>query len=140
MNNQRTYLICVQISLFASTVFFVLYYFSILNLIKQEKPKQYTIIGKSCGMGNMGSSIYISHEGEKHYLNFTKKQCKSISIGQSIELFYNRKYNYFYIPNTLFLYERYIFGCFFCFILTFFPWISYRNKLYHYLDKKRKKP
>jgi hypothetical protein len=131
-------MIFFRLVLIAFTSFFFFYYLSIENLIRTGKTEQYIIASKSCGTGNTGSSITIIHLGGEYNLSYpkTKRECRDLMVGSKIELFYNETFDYFYIPETINLYINYIFMCFIPFLLSFFPWIKYRDTFYKYMDRK----
>jgi len=131
----QIYVLSIRAILFLMTLFFIFYYFNIQWLIKNTLPKEYLVVAKSCGNGNQGSTIWILHNGGKYSLSYDKNKCKTVQINSKITLYHSDTYDYFYIPNTLWLYKRYILFCGILFLLSFIPYLKFKKYLYNNLGK-----
>ena len=136
MNNILIYLLRAFLILFF--IFFVCYYFDIKNLTKNEKPNLYKIEVLTCKLRS-GSSAGIYHNEKYYSIGIKKEDCYKYNLGDKISLYYNKKFDYFYVPNTLVLYERYIYASLFLVILSFLPLRKFKNMVFDYMDNQIKK-
>jgi hypothetical protein len=118
---------------FISLVFFIMYFYNIKNMITTEKPNLYTIVEVTC-KSRSGSSVGVFHMGEYYSIEVTNQQCRNYIIGDKISMYYNSKYNYFYLPNTLYLYKRFIYASFLSIILSFLSFKKLKTKIFNFLD------
>ena len=118
---------------FISLIFFTMYFYNIKNMISTEKPNRYEITETTC-KSRSGSSVGIIHQGEHYSIEVTNEDCRKYMIGDEILLYYNNKYDYFYLPNTLYLYKRFIYASFISIILSFISFKKIKTKIFNFLD------
>ncbi len=115
-------------------VFFILYYFDIQRMIKEDSPKKYMISEVSLRK-RYSSSVGVVYNNKYYRIGVKKKDGLNYNIGDSISLYYNKKHDYFYVPNTLNLYLRYIYASLFSLLLSFIPWVKIKSKMDAYNSK-----
>lgn len=130
-----TYIKIIRLICVFSCFFFIGYYFDIKKMINNQTPEQYYIKVITC-KERSGSSVGIHKNGEYYSIGVSREKCYNYNINDTILLFYNKKYNYFYVPNTLTLYKRYIYASLFMVIITFLPLNKFKTLIFDYLDKK----
>jgi hypothetical protein len=106
-------------------------------MINNQTPEKYYIKVITCKKRS-GSSVGIYKNGEYYSIGVSREKCYNYNINDTILLYYNKKHNYFYVPNTLTLYKRYIYVSFFIVIISFLPLDKFRTLIFDYLDKKIK--
>lgn len=112
-------------------IFFVVYYCDVKNLEKNNIPKKYFVSDISLRK-RYSSSIGIRYNNKYYNIGLKKNQVLTYAVGDSISLYYNKKYDYFYVPNTLKLYLRYIYASIFSLLLSFIPWNKLKKKMDDY--------
>lgn len=122
-----------MISLIA-IIFFIMYYYDVRKMEKLDIPKKYVISDVSLRK-RYGSSIEINYNGKYYNIGLKKKEVLNSKVGDSISLYYNKKYDYFYVPNTLKLYLIYIYASIVSFLLSFIPWTKLKKNLDDYNSK-----
>lgn len=126
---ENSFLIIVWkvISLIA-IVFFIFYYYDVKNMEKNQVHKKYVISDVSLRK-RYGSSVGVNYNNNFYSIGLKKEEVLRYKEGDSISLYYNRKYDYFYVPNTLGLYLRYIYASIFSLLLSFIPWVKIKKNI-----------
>lgn len=117
-----------------SVIFFILYYYDVKKMIKEDSPKNYVISDVSLRK-RYSSSIGINYNNKYYNIGLKKEQVLEYKVGDSISLYHNKKYDYFYVPHTLKLYLIYICASLFSFVLSFIPWMKLKKKMDEYNNK-----
>jgi len=123
-----------RVSSIISIIFFLLYLYDIKTMIKVELPQKFIISDISSNLRHTSSiGVYLNN---KYYsINVKRKDALVYKVGDSVLLYYNKKHDYFYVPETLTLYFRYIYASVFSFLLTFIPWMKIKKKMDDYNNK-----
>lgn len=129
------YILFLRIIFIFIVAFFVGYYLDIRKMINNQEPTSYVIKDITCKLRS-GSSIGIYHQGKYYSIGVSRVKCYQYNINDLIYLYYNEKYNYFYVPNTLKLYERYIYASILMVIFSFLPLSKFKNIIFSFLDRK----
>jgi len=119
-------------------IFFTIgYYFTIEEMIKHEDPQLYKISSLKCRKKS-GSAVGIHYLGKYYSVEVTRENCNNYNLNDSICLYYNEKYDFFYVPDSLYLYKRYIYGSVLLFLFSLLPLSKIQNFIFNYLDEKIK--
>lgn len=112
-------------------VFFVMYLYNIETMVKNDLPQKFIISDVSSTLRHT-SSVGINFDNKYYNINVKRKDALTYKIGDSILLYYNKKYDYLYVPGTLKLYYRYIYASVFSFLLSLIPWSKIKIKIDNY--------
>ena len=81
------------------------------------------IVEKRCSAAPSITSFVKVKKGNKTYtVNLPEQECVNYSIGEKIELNYNKKYDYFYIPTMEKAVNSRIIFSTLALLLSVFPW------------------
>ena len=97
-------------------LFSVLCFYNVRALEREGKSTKYVIIGLT--INGRSKDILVNRESKEYVVGYNKEDYYQLKVGDSILLYYNEQYDYFYLPNTLGLYKRYIIASF-CFLVFF---------------------
>jgi len=111
----------------ALIVWSIIVYYENLNLEESGQIKKYGIIDRYCNKSfKRSSSISFQTEQGVNDIEIPNfKMCNSYK--DSIELVYSSNFNYYYLPNSIWKYKRYIIGSFIVLVVSILPWIRIKN-------------
>lgn len=106
-------------------------YYENKNLEVNGVREKFKIVEKNCRRSSTGGLRLIYFEDKKKEVNRIEAtgydEC--IAIGDSLELVYNFKLDYYFLPDSLWRYERYIIGCIFSLFFSVLPWTWIKKNL-----------
>src|SRR5690606_36718196 len=75
----------------------IIYYNEVKEL--EEKPTSgYTVTGQYCHSYQKQSSVHVEYKEKTYTIWVKRNECKDYPVGSQIQLVYNGKYDYFYVP------------------------------------------
>lgn len=107
----------VRLISFLGCAYFLHREYLIVELESNTLPEKYEVIKKSCRL-RRGSHVIINSKYGEYTIEYYRKKCHSLEIGDSIELFYSKEYDFFHVPNSN-VNRRYIYGLICFFLMTF---------------------
>ncbi len=103
--------------------------YALFFFIQNNNPENNFIIEhqvikqKRCSSApRISSFVQIEKGGKKYTVNLPEQDCVNYSIGDEIKLYYNNKYDYFYIPNRIKVEISRVAISGIVFILLLLPW------------------
>jgi hypothetical protein len=105
----------------------ILFYNENINLQSNVERENYKIIEKFCNKTfNRSSSISFQTKQGIYDVEIPNyKICKSYE--DSITLIYSKKINHYFLPDSLWKYKRYVYGCIILVIASVLPWIRMKS-------------
>ena len=116
-----------RIALLFLICFFTAYYFNVKELIRLGKSGYFEVTDQSCWRGAV--TVTVKRDDELYHLQYPGFHCSDKLVGQKVKLYYNEKFDYFYVPNTLGLYLGYIEMPVLMLFITFLPWGKWQRQL-----------
>lgn len=111
-------------------------YFENSFLERNGKIINVKIINKECiNSGSRAQYVDVFYKNKKYNRIEIPNKEYCIGLTDTIPLIYNKNSDSFYVPNTIFMNERFVLGSFILVLASLFPW----NKLDVYLKKKFKR-
>ena len=118
-------------------VFFALSLVVYLYVIYTENKKleesglmvEVVVSKKYCdGASFRSREVFVFFKNEEYYVEFPNtKSCSE--LGDKVSLFYSEKYDYFYIPGTIYKYKRHVIIGLFHLLLSLLPWNKIKSLL-----------
>lgn len=76
-------------------------FFYIQNNYNETIAEEHFIVNKRCSAApRISSFIEIEKQKKIYTVNLSEQDCRSYSVGQKILLNYNKKYDYFFYPDS----------------------------------------
>ena len=128
-----------QIGFFIISIVFCFYqinsYYVNSYLEKNGKIINVRIISKECtNSGSRAQYIDVLYKSKKYNRIEIPDKEYCISLIDSIPLIYNQNSDSFYVPNTIYMNKRFVFGSFVLVLALLFPW----KKLEYFLKSRFK--
>ncbi len=101
------------------------YYWRLTHIIDQlmedNSISSFTVVDKVCKRSRGGSFVQFKHPQGISSVELYGASCFDLEVGGKIELYHNRTYDFFYVPESE-TYNRYLIGLLLVFALSFLPW------------------
>lgn len=102
------------------------------QILEVESSKSKEVISQvRCSFASQStSSIKIIKNGRRYSIELPAKRCINYAVGDTVQLFYNKKYDYYYLPGLLYLYKQRVVYCLIGIGLLLLPWKFFNLKFF----------
>jgi hypothetical protein len=98
----QSFFFLIALAFFSYAMF---YYVQNKNLERNSKLEKMLIVDKSCNAGSKSvSSIKVTRNGKTYSVQLPYSKCLELNIWGKVGLYYNEKYDYYYLPGLLRIY------------------------------------